>query len=484
MGISELKTVLSAVFIILGALVFYISSLVSGHNIYRDLTFKLAMMVTTLIGLIIFVFSPICFVVLFPSLFDLDASSEIIKVRTIHKLILENLLVDYVLMAVGLGLLFGCLSAISARSIFLHWIREKTGLKFPIFTYGQTWDHLLMRVKSHGRIILETERSTVEGQLVVHSVNEEPKQIILKNYTISSNDEPFGRKYSGQLLITEFNNIKEIQVPSSSFNLHKDLIPHTTQSFYTALAAFGVLLVSTSLWLTSDFLRKSNFGTLSTTYASLTLIFLTLAVVLIVVSCFFYRKDFNKWTTAAVLFPYTLVIILLEASYLIIMMKLVFGGVFFSHQMLIRHLFPYIIAALFPLAQNWSIINKLRVIFRSVSTPILNNLLDEIYISIDLNSINSRRWLLSILEGKDEAIDDLIQKIDKPVEVNKEVIRRSFRQLRELIFSYSLLSFCKGFLLGDEHNVLLLFHAYVARNEKEMMRKEMALCRTHSKTTS
>lgn len=475
----DLKTILSAVFIVFGAGVFYISSLISGHNIYKDLSFNLAILVTTIIGSILFIFSPISFVILFPEMFDLAPLLEKLNkpgvrgysaivegVNKIHELVLRDLLFDFILMAFGFGLLLGCSSAIGARAAILKCIRSRTGLKFPIYTYGHTWDHLLMRVKSHGRITVRLQEAEVEGQVVVYSVKDEPKQIILKNYSININGQYYRKSDpADELLITEASEIKEVKVPSSSFNLHRDLYTHTTQSFYTALSALGVLAISTSFALTAHFLSSHGFTKLWSTYVIIGWLLLVIAGIMTLLSNAFYKKDFCHWATAAACYPVTLTINTFITS------GIVLHGLYnVSTQPTIFLLGLMVI----DLVLTWYLLFKKRQIFSQFETiydqvqqkNILREIFDELYTTTNLSQILLReeRVMINFLCDKAKQFS---KNWGTDHEDTEKAIIKGVNDFNKFLAEFEFFWFSKGFLIKDKINLLTLFGNYLALKEEE-----------------
>ena len=139
MGLEGIKVLYSIIFVLLGCATFYVSTLISGHNIYRDLPLYLSTLLTTAIGASLFIFSPISFVIIFPQLFipELFASGNkgptpdtILK---IHNLLFHEVLPPYLLSACGVGLIVGSFTVIKARRIILVWLRRK--LYSRVFSY-------------------------------------------------------------------------------------------------------------------------------------------------------------------------------------------------------------------------------------------------------------------------------------------------------------------------------------------------------------
>jgi Family of unknown function (DUF6338) len=258
--IASAKIWLSAVFIFIGIIVFYISSLISGHNIYKDLEFQHSLMVSVAVGFILFFLLPIGFIVFLPELFDSSLSTSSgtkDTILSIHKTIFENAFWPFIMAASGLGIVIGCLTLLKARWELLLWLRKITGLGYYILSYDFAWDHFLTRVKKHGMVAVQLgDGSWVKGHLQNFSARKEPKQIILENYDTSpfspdkhklhkwlggevSSDEscPMELPYPGHILITEVDAVKKIAIHRNALKKHSHELSHVVQSFGYQLKA-------------------------------------------------------------------------------------------------------------------------------------------------------------------------------------------------------------------------------------------------------
>lgn len=70
MNIANAQLLFSAVFVFTGIIVFYVSSLISGHNIYKDLEPQHSFMLSCVVGAILFLMLPTGFIIFIPELFD------------------------------------------------------------------------------------------------------------------------------------------------------------------------------------------------------------------------------------------------------------------------------------------------------------------------------------------------------------------------------------------------------------------------------
>ena len=307
---TDYRILLSILFIFFGSTVFYVASLISGHNIYRDVGFRISSFITSIIGFFIFLFSPICFVVLFPSLFHVDNVTGSITpeyIEKIHDIIINETLMPYLFSAVGFGIAIGCLSSIEIRPLILHDFRRRIGIDFPIRTYGFAWDSFLYDIKKNGKIKVNLQNDTgIKSdhwyQLVGFSIKSEPRELLLKK--INDND-------SFDILTSNIESIKEIHVPPESFK--KNYRTETPSSFalHLALASIGFLLLFESFHMTSDLLKKLHYESLSGLYLGGGFFFLVIALISICASWKFLVSDYKHKESAFILcyFPSLIVIV-------------------------------------------------------------------------------------------------------------------------------------------------------------------------------
>ena len=212
---TDFRILLSILFIFIGTTVFYIASLISGHNIYRDMEYRISILTSIIVGFFIFIFSPLCFLVLFPSLFGVFISSPITVecIEKIHDIIVDDVLIPYLLSAFGLGIAFGCLSSIELRPLILHDFRRRIGIDFPIRTYGFAWDSFLYNIKRNGKIKINQKNGGENSENWYHllgfSIKSEPRELLLKKINDNGNG-------SEDLLTSNIESIKEIYVPPES----------------------------------------------------------------------------------------------------------------------------------------------------------------------------------------------------------------------------------------------------------------------------
>jgi hypothetical protein len=260
---NDFRALVSILFIFIGSSVFYISSLISGHNLYRDIEFRLSIFITAIIGFFIFIFSPLSFIVLFPSLFHIPKIESPItqsSIQGIHEVIIDKALLPYLLSATGLGIVFGCFSSIQMRSLFLHQFRRIISIDFPIRTYEFAWDDFLYSIKKNGKINIKSQCNSEKGkdyQLVGFSIKSEPKELILKKI-IGNN--------SVDILVTNVNDIKEITVPSESFKKNYHSETPSSYALHLAFSSIGLIMLFESFHMTGDFLINEKYETLANLY--------------------------------------------------------------------------------------------------------------------------------------------------------------------------------------------------------------------------
>lgn len=318
-GISEqlFRSILGAIFIALGSLAFYVSALISGRSLQRDVSPTTATLVSSGVGFLLFLLSPACFLLLDASLFPTSifnspypgaGGTELSKLAVDRYL--EHLLVlggYYLVAAVGVGLSFGSWALLNARSTSLMWLRKHLGLRFGIRTYTQSWEDVLMGAKSRGLIHVWLKDGTqLTGLLDSFSTGEEPRSLVLEDCVHGPGSalrwlHPPGN----QVLITEDSSIVQVEIPRKSMKRHQDAMSHHAQAFFVSLSAFGILLLTISCDQTGDFLRFGGYPTLGGVYFFLANLLLALSLVLLLCAVGLQRTEFQGWRAAYALAPAT-----------------------------------------------------------------------------------------------------------------------------------------------------------------------------------
>lgn len=300
----------SGVFVLIGSLAFHISALISGHNIYRDFSEIESTWLSMVAGIVIFLLSPISFIIFSASTVDCaDISVQILDF---------DVLFAFFGCAVGLGLVFGSLTIVKVRVNVLEWFRDKSGMRFWIYSYGVAWDDLLLSVKRHGEVFVQTDENGKEfkGSLKHFSIRNEPKEMVLYNAkcigTNGIEEDIWGE--GGANLWIDGSKIKKIIIPEGSFKKHFDSMGHISQAFYCIIASIGFCFLSYSAHLTENYLE-----TLGIFYHTLSLSFLVLTIFVLCVSVWVAKKDFDNWRSFLVLSP-TIVFVALFFSLLSILL--------------------------------------------------------------------------------------------------------------------------------------------------------------------
>lgn len=239
--------IIAASFVFIGAVTFYVSSLISGHNIYKDFPQALTTLITSVVGFLIFALSPISIVLI---------SIKTVDSRNIDLLFDYKIFMPFLLNGIGLGVVAGCMFTLKARRTILDVLRDESEMKFRIYSYDLGWDNLLSKIKPEGLITLFVDNNKIiKGKLLSYSVKQEPKQVVLSNYTVKDDSDKSLTKIQqkGRILITETSQIKRIAVPPESLNRHYDNMDHSTQAFYMFLAFIGFTLLFWSFNLSVDY---------------------------------------------------------------------------------------------------------------------------------------------------------------------------------------------------------------------------------------
>lgn len=311
MELSDITAFLfSGVVVLIGSLAFHISALISGSNIYRDISETESAWLSMIAGIVIFLLSPISFIIFS------DSTADYANIST--QIFDSEVLLAFFGCAVGLGLVFGSLTIVKARVNVLEWFRDKSGMRFWIYSYGVAWDDLLLSVKRHGEVSIQTDENGKEfkGSLKHFSIRNEPKEMVLYNakcIRTGGVEEDVGGEGDADLWI-DGSKIKKIIVPERSFKKHFDSMGHISQAFYCIIASIGFCFISYSAHLTGNYLE-----TLGIFYHKLSLSFLVLTILVLCVSVWVAKKDFDNWRSFLVLSP-TIVFVALFFSLLSILL--------------------------------------------------------------------------------------------------------------------------------------------------------------------
>jgi len=290
-GLLLVNILFSVVFVLIGSLAFHISALVSGENIYRDLPTLEATLLSTVAGIVIFLLSPISFIIF--------TSTTTCYANILADILKFEVLFSFFGCAFGLGLIFGCITILKARVNILKWFRYQSGMKFWVSFYEFAWDTFLKSVKQGGEVFVQTDNGLFKGLLESYSTKNEPREIVLSKAKIKRyrTEIDIEGEENARLLITG-SEIKGITVPERSFRKHYESMGHISQAFYCQILAIGFFFLSCSAYLTG-----LQLWSLKSFYDVLSLFFLVLTIVVLCVSVWVAKKDFDNWRSFLVLSP-------------------------------------------------------------------------------------------------------------------------------------------------------------------------------------
>ncbi|MBJ6751839.1 hypothetical protein [Geomonas anaerohicana] len=462
---NELKLALSAIFGFIGSVALYVSTLICGHNIFKELPFHLSAMIAGFIGFWLFMFSPVSFVIMFPELFDIapQAVPTKLQVETIYRL-LKEAISPFLLAAVGLGIVIGAISEIKPRRTILRSVNGRFGLYLREFSYDFAWDAFLRGVKKLGLIKLVLKDQTITGHLQNYSVASEPKQLIMKNCLVETTPTgtPGGCTMKmDNMLITELSEIREIAVDNHSLKKHYHELNHCSQTTYLLAAAFGSIILAGSSELTCRFLDHHRLSMVSGMYAGIGFFFSAASLVLMVIGFTNLKHDFRTFSATAAFYPSLafLPTLMLPAScWLIVRSGCNFFGYTYHNMLLLAAT-----GVVFSCATAWWLRALLmyRHILRSIQAFMCRNSMDydrikeivgQLYIACDFNQTTPLDYA-SLQQS-------VVQNVCRWSDISREEARR----LTGLIFeTVKELKCTVDYLCCEESNVLVLWHEALKR---------------------
>lgn len=343
MDLSIINLLFSAVFVLIGSLAFHISALVSGDDIYRDLPTQESALLSIVAGIVIFLLSPISFIIF--------SSSNACYVDTLVQILDFEILLAFFGCAFGLGLIFGSLSIVKARVAILDWFRDESGMKFWISSYGIACDDFLGGVKRKGEVFVQTDSGLFRGLLVAFSAKHEQREIVLGEYETIGTD---GSEEDADVLIPG-SEIKRIIIPRRSFKKHYETMGHISQAFYCQISAIGLLFLSGSAKLTGNYIQDNLnliVDSLDSFYHTLSPSFSVLAIIVLCISVWVAEKDFDKFWSLLRLSPD---IIFMALFFLLIAVLFIIFNMQISH-IIIAHIIIFIFVFLLLyiyIIRNW-----------------------------------------------------------------------------------------------------------------------------------
>jgi len=302
MDITTIKFLFSVAFILIGSLAFHISACISGHNIYRDLSIQESTLLSIVVGIVIFVLSPISYIIIPNSDVDFTYAKMLVDIMNFE------VLFSFFGAAFGLGLIFGASIITQLRLNVLMWLRYQFKHEFWIYFYGNVWDDFLSCVQRKGEITVQTDDAIFEGLLGEFSIRDEPRQIVLSECKIIEGDINLKNTIKGkkdvEVLILG-SKIKTIIVPESSFYKHFDSMEHISQAIYCIIITIGLLFLSSSAHLTGNYLSNlESLGALEAFYYISGQIFSVLALIILCISVWVAKKDFDNFRSFLLLCPF------------------------------------------------------------------------------------------------------------------------------------------------------------------------------------
>lgn len=299
--IDSLKFWFSAGFILLGSVTFQISALISGYNIYRELESVESAILSIAAGIIVFLVSPICFIIITP--------------LALIKILDFNVLISFFSCAIGLGLVFGSVTILNSREIVMVWCRELLGLPLWVYTYENLWDKFFSRIRRGGKISIRIKNSEKEPDL-------EPINCLLRYYSIHKQSKMLvveNNKNNDWILIPG-EKIECVSAPESSFNKHHESMGHLGQAVYCVIMSLGFFALSFSANISQKYLpiminniqaidsinitqnyvqyiliNENDWRSIDLFYKNLQYFFLLISIILLILSVLVARKDFNHW---------------------------------------------------------------------------------------------------------------------------------------------------------------------------------------------
>jgi hypothetical protein len=310
MDVDLANLLLTIGFVMLGSIVFHISTLISGYSIYREMQPVESAFLSTAAGLIIFLLSPIAFIVLRPSQ-GLDILDCILDF---------NIILSFFFCAIGLGMVFANLKILDTRVVLLTWIREKSGIPFWIFFHGVLWDDVLTTVKKGGEIFIETDESKSPSdstgskfRIVSNSGFDEKREMLLEEID------------SGDRYLIPLEKMGFIRIPEKSLKKHEEKVNHIGQAAFCLLISIGVFLLAFSAKETYNFIQihHTDIASILSFYWILEYVLTPCSIIMLVICVWTAKKDFDNWRSYYEICPhFGFLCLLLSSFYLLLMFPL------------------------------------------------------------------------------------------------------------------------------------------------------------------
>jgi CII-binding regulator of phage lambda lysogenization HflD len=394
--------------------------LISGHDIYKEATDLKATFFLTLAGLIAFLFSPISFIILLSS--TENYSYNIIKIFNF------NIILLFVETALGLGLVFGYLTILDFRLMFLCWIREITQIHFWIDTYETVWDDFFNSLKKGAEILVETINN--EGK-------KEELHCFLKECSIRNQEKELHVESNNSQTLILKNEIARVTAPNYSFKKHFETVDHIGQSFYCVMISIGFFILSfvslkMSKYIMNDIndfpliydllnnIDKNSDALINSSdvignfYSTLSISLLIISITFLAISVMLARSDFStKWAYLSLCPDFIILFIILAPLFSLVTLY----GVDLSYVHWILVVFIYICIRNIIRYPVYSSLKKITKEFGN--DELLTKFIDCFYLYYPLNEQSSIRKIFQETKmyqkfNKNEAnsINNLINKIE------------------------------------------------------------------------
>jgi hypothetical protein len=397
----------STIFVLIGSLVFHLSSLISGFSLFRESPPQLALLGAMIAGLIVFIGSPIGFISFFPENFVRIDSISITDIKippqkksvieseelrracypiAFQKMLSANFALPFLASAIGLGIVFGSLTRLSFREAFFIWFRRKYHLQYKIYTYKETWDGFLTSLKESALVSVTTnQKKKFTGKLINMSVRDEKRAIGLRDYTVQdAGKQPEKAKFDA--IIISNPNILNIEAKANAFNRHSELMPHESQAFYGILAAFGLGLLSTAMFRTGIVVYQNGFEEVFSSYCTLAVLFFLAHCCVTLISIKTCRLDYSSYKASMAISPivYKIAIFSFSFSLISVIWSLSCNEIILGSTISILLFAAILMYKLFALSR---ITNDFLTEFaKQCPKERLKSALDHIYDEIDLNN--------------------------------------------------------------------------------------------------
>lgn len=310
-GISEI--IFSGIFILLGSVVFQISTLLSGYNLYKEHNLIESSYLSIVGGILVFLLSPISYITLLTS-----KNSQFVNgfVQLFNKCVI----LSFLSCAIGIGLIVGSLIIIDARTNILCFIREHSSMPFWIYSSSEVWDYCIDSIKSNGEItILTNTLGSLEGLLIASSIRTQPRELLIET-----------RDNHSRIFIRD-DEIRSIEIPQNSFKKHYEPISHIGQAFYCIIISIGLFLLAYNASAVLEYINYlgSNDMTKYISYSDLQQLQhiipfyeqfkfygLLSSVLVLMITIGVAKQDFRSWRAYLRIYPnYLLIFIAVSAIF-------------------------------------------------------------------------------------------------------------------------------------------------------------------------